>query len=220
MRVAYVVAALLLIASGVKVYADEAPATMDGMPRVQSSRAALAYVRPGTDWSKYRNIQLGTLQIPPKVRDGAPRGTRPEFGESYILRDKDVAALQQEYDKAMRSKLSEAGFTFVTTPGPDTLIIAGQVLNIRLAAPIESTRRGFTGSGMTFSQGAGTMTIALAFADGPTGHVIAEVADHYMPAQIWGINNSVANRAQAIQGFNKWAGEVRDALRERRTVTQ
>ncbi|HEY1922991.1 MAG TPA: DUF3313 family protein, partial [Tepidisphaeraceae bacterium] len=85
--------------------------------------------------------------------------------------DQDVAALQDAYAGAMRDELSKAGFTFVTTPGPDTLIILGQILNIQLTAPIESTRQTYTSRGATFSRDAGSMAMGLVFGDGASGQV-------------------------------------------------
>ena len=100
------------------------------------AKVKFAKVRPGTDWAKYHTIELAILRVPAEVRDAAPKGTRPGFGESYVLRDQDVAALQDAYAGAMRDELSKAGFTFVTTPGPDTLIVLAQILKIELTAPI------------------------------------------------------------------------------------
>lgn len=36
--------------------AEEPPQTMNAMERVATSKVALAYVKPGTDWKKYKTI--------------------------------------------------------------------------------------------------------------------------------------------------------------------
>jgi hypothetical protein len=176
----------------------------------------LAYIRPGADFSKYRSIELGTLQIPLSVRDAAPNGSSSRFRESYVLRDKDVAALQDDYARAMHDELGKAGYRFVTSQGPDTLVVAAQVIRIRLNAPIESTRMSYSGSGRTYSRGAGTIAVAAVLADGATGQVLAQVADQSYSTNVWGINNSVANRGEARRAFRKWASALRQRLGESR----
>ncbi|HEX4370575.1 MAG TPA: DUF3313 family protein [Rhizomicrobium sp.] len=171
-----------------------------------------AKVQPGTDWAKYHTVELATLRVPAEVRDGAPKGTRPGFGESYVLRDQDVAALQDAYAGAMRDELGKAGFTFVTTPGPDTLIILGQILNIQLTAPIESTRQTYTSRGATFSRDAGSMAMGLVFGDGASGQVIAEAADQSVRDNVWGMNNRTTNLAEAKYAFRRWAAAIRERL--------
>jgi len=188
----------------------------NGLVRIPNSRAQLVYIRPGTDLSKYRTIELRSLHVPEKVRDAAPSGTRSRGFESYVLRDQDVAALQEAYDKAMREQLSRAGYTFVTTPGPDTLIVEAQIIDIKLAAPIESTRRSYSGGGFVVSRGGGSMAIAAAFGDGATNQVIAEAADRSLPGNVWGVNNSVTNRAEVRRAFTRWASALREGLSRRR----
>lgn len=183
-----------------------------GLVPIAGARAALANVMPGVDWSKYRTVDIRTLQIPETVRDATPRGSTRRLWESYVLRDQDVAKLQEAFASAMHEQLGAAGFAVTTTPGPDTLILAAQIIAIRLAAPIESSRLTSSGSGRTYTRGAGSIAIAGVLADGASGQVIAEMADQHNSVNVWGINNSVTNLAEARRGFNKWARALRDRL--------
>ncbi len=188
----------------------------NGLVLTPNSRARLAYIHPDANWSKYRTIELGALQIPLSVREGAGKGKNTRFRESYVLRDEDVAALQEDYAKAAREQLTQAGYTVVTTRGPDTLIVAAQIVDLRLNAPIESTRQSYAGSGRVYSSGGGSMTVGAVLADGATGQVLAQFADSYAPSDIWGINNSVTNRSNARQGFKKWARKLGEGLAAKR----
>jgi hypothetical protein len=183
-----------------------------GLVPVPDARAVLATVMPGVDWSKYRTIEIRPLQIPDTVRDATPGGASRRLWESYVLRDQDVAKLQEAYASAMRDQLGSAGLVITATPGPDTLILAAQIIDIRLAAPIESSRQSFSGPGRTYTRGAGSIAIAGVLADGASGRVIAEMADRHNSVNVWGINNSVTNLAEARRGFNKWARALRDRL--------
>jgi hypothetical protein len=206
---------LIAFASMPALRGEEPPPSLPGgLERVPNAKVALAYAKPGVDWTKYHTIELKPLVIPTKVRNAAPKGTVPEFGESYVLRDKDVAALQSAYDESTRKVLSRNGYTFVDTPQADTLIVAPQVIDIKLSAPIEGSRAGYDeGPSVTFSQGGGSIEVGAVFADGSTGQVIAEAADRAYPASVWGINNSVSNMAQARQAFDDWADKLAARLK-------
>ncbi|HUO87738.1 MAG TPA: DUF3313 family protein [Rhizomicrobium sp.] len=222
MRLApYAIAALMIIAAAADLRADEPPATRPGgLVRVDNSKVKLAYVRPGTDWSKYRSLKLEPLSIPVAVRDAAPpSGVHKKFRESFVLGDKEVAAIRDAYDKTMRDVLGKGGFTFVETPQADTLIVAAQVMDIKLNAPIESTRYNYSGRGRTYSQGGGSVVVGAVFADGATGDVIAEAVDRSYPTpNVWRVNNAVSNLAELRQAFARWARQLRDKLNESRAA--
>jgi len=182
-----------------------------GLVRVQGSKVALAYVRPGTVWTKYRTILLQKLAVPASARNTAPPGQYAGFGESYMLSDSDVATLQDDFAKSMHNILGSAGYTFVTTAQADTLIIAPQIAKILLNAPIDSSRIG-SGMGQTFSAGAGSITIAAVMADGASKTVIAEAMDRNYGSNLWTVNNSTTNLQQARQAFDQWATDLKDKL--------
>jgi len=183
----------------------------NGLMRTESA-FKLAYVKPGASFAKYKTIQLRTLEIPPDARDGGS-GQMKRFRESYILGDKEVAALQSAYSDTMKDILGKAGYTFVDTPGADTLIVAPVVMKIRLNAPIENTRMSYSGRGRTYSQGGGSITIGAVLADGSNNEVLAQVVDHSYPTDMWRINNRVTNLADAKLAFAKWARALRETLK-------
>jgi len=221
MRVAHSALAVVLIITGLArmgLIADAQTQPASGLVQVPTSRAVLAYVRPGTDWSKYRTILIDGLRIPTTIREGAGKGKSTRFRESYVLRDEDVAALQSDYDKAMRDALGKAGYSFVTTPNADTLVIAAQVVDLRLNAPVESSRLSYSSRGRVYSRGAGSMSVGAVLADGATWQVLAQIGARSYSADVWQINNSTTNRAEARRAFNKWARALSDRLVERRTA--
>jgi hypothetical protein len=187
-----------------------------GLVPLPDARARLAKIMPGADWSKFRTVEITTLQIPLEVRDAKPPGASTRFTESYVLRDKDVAKLQDAYMNAMRDQLSKAGYQVVTAAGADTLIVAAQIMKIRLSAPIESSRMGYAGRSTTYSKNAGYMMIGAVLADGGSSEVLAQVVDQNYPADVWGVNNSVTNFAEAKRAFNRWASALSDRLRSLR----
>jgi len=193
--------------------ADAPPPVLNDLVLVPNAKVKLAYAKPGIDWKKYRTLQIRTLSIPPDVRDGAPSGTRTNYRESYVLGEKEVKGLQEAYMEVMRDKLGAAGYTFVDTPGPDTLIVITQVTAIRLNAPIERTRMSYASRGNTFTESGGAIAIAAALGDGESGMVIAQVADSRWPTtQMWNINNRMTNTRDAKQIFGFWANALKNRL--------
>jgi hypothetical protein len=183
-----------------------------GLQRMQGSKVAYAYVRPGTNWTKYRTIMLKTLVVPANARNTAAPGATADFGESYMLPDSAVTQLQSAFATSMQNVLGSAGYTFVSTPQADTLIVAPQVVKIVLSAPVESSRLDQSSPGITFSRGGGSITVGAVLADGASRVVIAEAIDRQYGSNVWGVNNSTTNMAQAREVFDQWARDLRDRL--------
>ena len=176
----------------------------NGLTRVPNTKVQLAYLRPGTDLTKYKTVHIQALVVPPTARDTKPKGERPRIGESYLLRDQDVADIQKLYAEAFRKVFESGGFSMVDTPQAGTLIVATQVSNITLKAPLEHTRGG--GQRMTtYSEGGGSIAIQAVLADGGTGEVIAAVADSKYANDLWQRNTRVQNIADLRRAFSEWA---------------
>jgi hypothetical protein len=182
-----------------------------GLVRTTDSRLQIVYTLPGADWTRFKTIQLHPLTVPPDAADATPQGRVTRGRESFILGDREISMLQDAFAQAMRNTLTSAGYTFVDTPQADTLIMAPQVQDIVLTAPIDSTRR--SGRTRTYSQGGGSISVSAVFADGGTGQVIGIATARSRPSNIWRVNNRVTNMSDARNAFNGWARSLRDALR-------
>jgi hypothetical protein len=68
------------------------------------------------------------------------------------------------------------------------------------------------------SRGAGPMSVGAVLADGATWQVLAQIGARSYSADVWQINNSTTNRAEARRAFNKWARALSDRLVEKRTA--
>lgn len=185
---------------------ESAPATLDGgLVRVPDTKAKLAYLRPGTDLKKYTSVHIQPLVVPLTARDTTPPGERPRPGESYLLQDKDVAQIQDLYGQVFRDVVGRTGIKVVETSGPDTLIVATQVSNIVLKAPLENTRERAGERVRTWSEGGGTIAIQAVLADGGSGQVIAVVADSKHANNLWQRNTRLQNLADLKRAFAEWA---------------
>jgi len=184
---------------------EAADTLSNGLERVPSSTVQFAYLRPGTDLKKFRSVHIQPLVVPSEVRDTTPRGMRVRIGESYLLRDQDVEGIQKLYADAFRNVFTRAGFSVVDTAEAGVLVVATQVTDITLRAPLEHTRGGGSSRVRTFSEGGGSISIKAALADGGTGEVIAAVADGTQLNNLWRQNTRVQNIADLRRAFTSWA---------------
>ena len=76
------------------------------LQRVQGPNFVVAYVRPGTNWTRYRTILLRKLVVHASARNTAAPGTFPESGESDMLTDNDMAQLQSDFAQSMGDRSS------------------------------------------------------------------------------------------------------------------
>jgi hypothetical protein len=129
-----------------------------------------------------------------------------------MLTASDVSQLQDTFSKSMHEVLGNKGLIFVTTPQADTLIVRAEVAKIVLSAPIESTREGYSGMGVTVSRGGGAIEVEAVLADGGTNNILAEVVDRKYGSNVWGINNAVTNWAETRDVFDQWANDLSDKL--------
>jgi Protein of unknown function (DUF3313) len=191
-------------------------AAQAGLVRTTDTRSRIVYQKPGTNWSRFRTIQLMALEVPPDARDASSSGSRrTRMRESFVLQDRDVQDLQSAFAQSVRTAMTNAGFTLVDTPQADTLVIGPMVSDITLSAPVSNTRA--SGRSRVYSRGAGSISIAAVLADATTGEVLGQVASAHAPSNMWRINNRVTNMSDARQAFSQWGRQLANTLRSGNT---
>jgi hypothetical protein len=177
---------------------------------VAKSSCRHARSKDETDWSKYKTIHLLALEMPAEVREARATGARSGVHESYVLDDKEVAALQDSFAKTFRNVFGDSGYTFIDKPQANTLIVKPVLLDMTLGTPGE--RVSYGGRGRAYAPGGGALTMAAVLADGETGEVLAEVAGHRYPSEVWRTNNAATNLSDARMVFGIWSRALRDKL--------
>lgn len=198
-------------------YAQPEPTSQrDGLVEVKS-KVDLAYVRPGVDWSKYKTIKLYPLNVTPAAKDATPQGAsnRNSRGESWLIPEKDIRLIKDEFDRIMRNELEKKeAFAVVKNTAADTLVVIPELREIYLTAPIESSRRTQSSRGGTYSETSGSMTIAVLLADGETGNVVAQAVDERHSTKMWRENNRVRNLSDMRRVFGAWGKQLRSRLQD------
>ena len=109
---------------------------------------------------------------------------------------------------------SEQPFELVDKAGANTLVIEAAVTDIRLSAPIESSRRSYNSMGRTYTESSGSMMLLAVIKDGETGEVLAKAADRGQGFQQWRQNTQVFNWGDVKTVYRRWVNDFKNALME------
>lgn len=191
--------------------------TKDGLVLNKDSKADLAYILPDVDWKKYKTIYFRPLIVSDEAKDATPKDpnkSRKARRESWIIPEKDVVLMQNEFAKIMKKQLEKKDLSVVESPGKNSLIIVPTILDIYLVAPIESSRQTFSARGGTYTQGSGSLTIGAIFADGETYRVLAKVVDTRHSTALWRKNTRLSNISEMKSAYNRWGKNLAKKLKE------
>lgn len=183
----------------------KAPDTIEGLYRVPSKRFDLVYLLPGADFRPYTKIMFDTPEVAFKKNwqrdyNSATRGTDRRISDEEAQRALDAA--RSGVIEVFTEVHSAGGFQVVTSPGPDVLRVRVAVVNLDVVAPDTMS----AGRSRTFSREAGSATLVIEVRDSTTGALLGTAVDtreigDSMPY----LRNSVTNRSDFKQAFERWA---------------
>ena len=123
----------------------------------------------------------------------------------------ELHPLQKAFVDSMTKQLQDKGhFEIVTEKDDDVLEIAAMITALAPSASKDADR--MAGRSTVYTEGGGSMAVAVAFGDSQTGEVLALVKDARSTSNHWGQNNSVTNMSGVKQVFNSWATQINNAL--------
>jgi len=194
---------------------DDAEVIMGNLHKIDNSRTDMAYVDPGADFSKYNRILLLPLGMDKvEIRQPSSSGSINRHStRDWELTDEDKLKFQEVFRDSMVKQLQEkGGYDIVTQPGDDVLTIQASVLGIAPSAPKDDNRSRGAGRTYTYTEGAGSMSVMVAFGDSESGEVLGLMKDSRTSNSYWGNNNSVSNLSDMRTMFNSWAIGIRKGL--------
>lgn len=205
----------LAIISTYGVVSDEAPeVSFDGLHLVDSSKVAIAYVKPDADFSGYNKFLMLDAYVAFKKnwqRDTKVVGRR--------VSNKDMERIKQEaaelLHETFKTELDEkGGYEFVDQADDSVLILRPALIDLVITAPDIPV----AGRVTQYVASAGSATLFLEMYDSVSGEILARAIDRrnmqdYGHAR-WA--NSVTNRADAQRMFRRWAQLLRTSLDETR----
>lgn len=193
---------------------EDAEVVMGNLNKVDNSRVAMAYVDPDGDYGRYTRIYLAPLdvdnvEIIQPTKGSASMSSR--YNDEWELTAENKKQLQDAYRETMEKELTKDGaFAIAQSGGDDVLAIVGAITQIAPTAPKDNMT---AGRSRTYTDSAGSISIALAFEDGDSGEILAIIKDARSGnSNNWGLNNSVTNMSEVRRAFSSWAMRVREGL--------
>lgn len=180
------------------------PANWDGLQQVPSKNADYLYLRPGADFSKYREVMFDPTEIAFQ-KDWQKEMNRTSRGLGRVT-DADIRSAIDEANPKLKSifekRFRDAGFIIASAPGPNVMRIFVGVANVNVFAPDRRT----AGSSRTYAEYAGNATIVLEARDSQSGELLGRAVDHGVAGQsLVMIRNSGTNWADFESLFDDWA---------------
>lgn len=185
-------------------FAENAPETWDGLVEVKSKKFDAAYLAPGADFRPYTKIMVDPTQV--AFRKNWMKDINDERGVTRKVTEEDakeiLEAARTNFDDIFHEAFTKAGYTVVTTPGPDVLRVATGVVNLYLNAPdtMSATRT------RTYTANAGEATLVIELRDALTGALLGRVLDRRETLDSgmqW--SNRVTNTSDFRNLFKTWS---------------
>lgn len=195
----------------------DAQVTKDGLVKIDNSVLDLSFAKPNVDWGKYTKLYFkaatATNDHPADYKP--PRIDRRADGlnATYDLPEKALNRMSTEFSVIVASVFNEdQPFELVDKAGPSTLVIEVAVTDIRLSAPVESSRRSYSSMGKTYTQNSGSMMLLAVVKDGQSGEVLAKAADRGEGFDQWQQNTQVFNWGDVKTVYRRWVNDFKNAL--------
>ncbi|MGS0683443.1 DUF3313 family protein [Shewanella sp. 125m-7] len=197
----------------------DAERTKEGLVKVEHAKLGLSYARPNVDWGKYTKLYFKPVQVtndhpadykPPRI-DRRADG----LNATYELPQEALEKMSEQFQVTVKEVFnSEQPFELVDKRGPNTLVIEAAVTDIRLSAPLESSRRSVNSMGRTYTENSGSMMLLAVIKDGETGEVLAQAADRGESFNQWRQNTQVFNWGDVKTVYRRWVNDFKNALLE------
>jgi hypothetical protein len=181
----------------------------DGLQKIQVKGIELAYARPGTTLAGYTRVMVDPVEVA-FDKNWKPEKTGTRMSLSTAEQQKIRADVGKIVYDAFVKELGKGGYTVVTEPGPEVLLVRPKIIDLYVNAPDVMT----PGRSRTYTASAGRMTLVAELIDSESGEVIARVLDREEARQTsrmsW--SSSVSNAAAADSAAGNWARILRSAL--------
>jgi hypothetical protein len=194
--------------------------TKDGLHRIQWQPFPASYVKPGATLGGYDKLLVKEVVVayarPPKRS-----ATQSSIQPNYALPDAALASLKRYFHEAFTTALARsASLSLVSEPGPQVLVIAGHLVNLRVGVPPQQAQ---DPDESDYTTSAGEMTLLLDARDAQSGETLLRVAqttEIQLSDAGWYQSGPVTNSGAVQQIFRTWAADFRRELEQLRALPQ
>ena len=187
----------------------DAEVSFDGLHKVDNTRVDSAWAVPDLDLSGYTeilpvNVGIEYTQAKNRTRTAARSQSGP-----YFIDDKARARFEALVNEIFMEELQKSDrFRIVDEPGPDTLIVAGGLLDVTSNVPPDPI-----GRSSIYLSNVGAATLVLEIRDAETNKTLIRAVDRRAAETIGGtLSNTVSSTAEVRRLIRFWASRLREAL--------
>ena len=192
---------------------DEAM-SYDGLKKINLKGIDMAYALPDASLAGYTKIIVEPVGV------AFHKDWKPNSGSTGRVSAADQQKIRQNVAKTVHDafveELKAGGYAIVTDPGPDTLRVKANVINLYITAPDVMS----PGRSRVYTASAGEMTLLAELEDSDTDAVIVRVIDRHQARSTgtFQITTSVSNAAEVRTAASSWAKILRTSLDDAKTI--
>ena len=205
--------------------ADSKNTSPSGLIRIENSQKAFSYAKPNVDWSKYTHIHVAKVTAnnahPENYK--APRIDPMWDGHkaTYDIPDEGLRRLENEFIKMAKNIFdNEQAWQYSDTITDTTIVISAVITDIRLTAPVETSRRSRNINGKTYTQNAGSMVLKAVLSDGESGQILVKSIDNAQANENWSLNTRAFNLSDVRTIYRSWGNALKNAMYQVHNTTQ
>jgi Protein of unknown function (DUF3313) len=192
---------------------DEAM-SYDGLQKINVKGLDLAYALPGATLAGYTQIIVEPVGV------AFHKDWKPNSGSPGRVSAADQQKIRQNVAKVVHDafvqELKAGGYTIVTAPGPNTLRVKANIINLYVTAPDVMS----PGRSRVYTASAGEMTLLAELEDSESDAVIVRVIDRHQARNTgsFQLTTGVSNAAEVRTAASSWAKILRTSLDDAKTI--
>ncbi len=200
----------LLSLSAASAQAHPASEPVAGLTKIPNPTFDEVWLKGESALAGYSNIFIEEPDV--SLRKGWQRDQN-RFDANRITQ-RDIERIKSDLSEltvtVFQNQLKKDGFNIVAEPGPNTLILRPNIVNLDITAPDSSA----PGRRFSYAQSAGQLTLLLNLRDGDSNEVIGQVRDRKRDPRrnVFEWRTRVSNEATARRMLRGWARELGDEL--------
>ena len=181
--------------------------THDGLERVAAAKVAVAWKKPGVDFSQYTRVGLLDCEVAFKRNW---KMNHPNVRTRDMERIKK--ALSDEFRVVFSEELEKGGYPVVAEPDDNVILIRPAIIDLDVAAPDTNS----AGRSDSFTTSAGSMTLVVEFYDSVSSEILARAIDRRNARNVGNVTWTTrgTNTDSARRLLKRWADLLVEKLDE------
>lgn len=198
---------------GIYYAMGEGSVTPDGLHLLDWEPFKVTYVKPGADLARYQKVLVKEVTVSYKTPPLPGRPRTSAVHPNYALSDSGMQSMKEHFhDEFVRALGESENFSVTDTPGPDVLVVAGHIVDLRIEVPSSQDQ---SPDETVLTSSAGQIKLILDARDSQSGEALVRVGQAsaiQMADGGWYESDPVNNSSAVRQIFARWAQALRSEL--------